>query len=148
MDNTFSIRLSLEDGYEFSIDFEKEGVAPLLTDESPPLGSDAGPSPAQLLAAAVGNCMAASLKFCLERARVGLEGLEVAVTGTMVRNERGRLRVGSLKVDIVPTVERDDLERVDRCLGVFEDFCIVGQSVREGVDLEVSVRPEPSEQLA
>ena len=38
-------------------------IAPLVADESPPLGGGAGPTPGQLLVAAVANCMSDSLLF-------------------------------------------------------------------------------------
>src|SRR5690606_35323380 len=124
----FAVTLTWQHGYAFEVDFEKDGVPALLTDEPPPLGDGLGPNPARLLAAAVGNCMSASLRFCLERARVDVQGMRTRVEGTMVRNERGRLRVGSLHVSLEPRLDADELGRIGRCLEVFEDFCIVGQS--------------------
>jgi uncharacterized OsmC-like protein len=139
MPEDFSITLEWKHGYEFSVDFGQEGVAPLLTDENPPLGEGAGPNPARLLAAAVGNCMSASLRYCFDRARVELLELSVRVEGTIVRNERGRFRVGSLHVRLEPTLAAEDLDRIGRCVEIFEDFCIVGQSVRQGIDISVEV---------
>lgn len=141
MEQEFAITLDWRGGYEFTVDFELDGVPPLLTDESPPLGEGVGPSPARLLAAAVGNCMSASLKFCLDKARVEVREMKTRVVGTMERNERGRLRIGSLRVVLEPEVASEELSRIGRCLDVFEDFCIVGQSVSEGIPLKVSVTP-------
>ena len=148
MQQEFSITLDWREGYEFSVDFEQEGVPDLLTDEPPPLGEGGGPNPARLLAAAVGNCMSASLKFCLDRAHLELEDLKTTVDGTIVRNERGRLRIGSLRVRLEPTLDPADLERIGRCLEVFEDFCIVGQSVRQGIDVAVEVNPRAATAVA
>lgn len=148
MEGEFAVELDLRSGYEFEVDFGLEGVPALVTDESPPLGEGSGPSPAQLLAAAVGNCMSASLKFCLEKSRVEIRDLKVRVTGTMKRNERGRLRVGSLRVELEPDVPEEALPRLERCISLFEDFCIVGQSVAEGIPLEVSVTPAKGEVVA
>jgi organic hydroperoxide reductase OsmC/OhrA len=61
----------------------------------------------------------------------------------MVRNQRGRLRIGGLKVRLAPDVRAEDRERIGRCLDLFEDFCIVTQSVREGLKVEVEVVPQP-----
>lgn len=141
MEQEFAITLDWRGGYEFTVDFELDGVPPLLTDESPPLGEGVGPSPARLLAAAVGNCMSASLKFCLDKARVEVREMKTRVVGTMERNERGRLRIGSLRVVLEPEVASEELSRIGRCLDVFEDFYIVGQSVSEGIPLKVSVTP-------
>ena len=57
-----------------------------------------------------------------------------------MRNEKGRLRLGPLKVRIEPDVHVESPGRVDRCLEVFEDFCIVTQSVRDGLEVEVEVQ--------
>jgi uncharacterized OsmC-like protein len=141
MTQDFAIALEWRGGYRFEVDFGQEGVPPLGTDEGPPLGEGAGPNPARLLAAAVGNCMSASLKFCLERARVEVQDLRVHVAGSIERNEAGRFRVASLRVRLEPTVAAEDRERMTRCLEVFEDFCIVGQSVRQGIAVEVDVVP-------
>jgi uncharacterized OsmC-like protein len=143
MQQDFSIALDWKQGYEFAVDFEQEGVPALLTDEPPPLGEGRGPNPARLLAAAVGNCMSASLKFCLDRSRMDLVEMSVRVDGSIVRNERGRFRIASLRVRLEPTLAEADLERISRCLEIFEDFCIVGQSVQQGIEIEVDVVPRP-----
>jgi len=140
MTGAFAITLDWREGYEFSVNFG-QGIDELLTDEPPPLGQGGHPNPAGLLAAAVGNCMSASMKFCLDRAGVELEDLKTTVHGTIVKNERGRLRIGSLRVHLEPTVGPDDLARFGRCAELFEDFCIVGQSVKEGIDISVEVAP-------
>jgi organic hydroperoxide reductase OsmC/OhrA len=141
MGQEFAVTLTWQQGYAFAIDFEMDGIPELMTDEPAPLGEGLGPNPARLLAAAVGNCMSASLKFCLERAHLDVQDLRTRVEGTLVRNERGRMRIASLRVRLEPTLQADHLERIGRCLEVFEDFCIVGQSVREGIDLSVEVVP-------
>ena len=141
MQHEFSIALDWRQGYGFAVDFDQPGVPELLTDEPPPLGEGNGPNPVRLLAAAVGSCMSASLKFCLDRAHVELLELRTRVEGTLVRNERGRLRIGSLRVRLEPTVDPAMRDRIGRCLEVLEDFCIVGQSVRQGIELEVEVTP-------
>lgn len=137
----FSLELTLREGYEFDVDFEMPGVEDVLVDEPAPLGRSNGPNAARLLGAAIGNCLAASLLFCLRKSRVEVAGMKVEVDGTLVRNERGRLRIGTIAVRLAPTVADDDRARVSRCLELFEDFCIVTGSVREGVDVDVEVLP-------
>jgi organic hydroperoxide reductase OsmC/OhrA len=85
--------------------------------------------------------MAASLLFCLEKARVPTGDIRARVTGSIGRNDRGRLRIQSVKVLLEPTVDGVPPQRMARCLEVFEDFCIVTQSVREGMDVDVAVEP-------
>ncbi|HXG02905.1 MAG TPA: OsmC family protein [Candidatus Binatia bacterium] len=140
----FSLTLELAQGYEFVADFHQAGVAPLVMDEPPPLGDGRGPSAARVLAAAVGNCLAASALHCLRKARVEVRGLRADVHGRLVRNEQGRLRVGRIAVTIRPEVAPADHDRMARCLELFEDFCVVTQSVRSGIDVKVDVKPRPA----
>ena len=140
-DRTFSLTVDRREGYQFDIRFDDPSWEPLRTDEPVPLGSGAGPNPSRLLGAAMGNCMAASLLFCMEKARVPVSDVQARVTGTITRNERGRLRIETVRVVLEPTVDGVPPERLKRCLEIFEDFCIVTQSVREGIDVEVEVAP-------
>lgn len=143
----FSLRLILDEGYRMRADFLEEGVETLLMDEPLPLGDGAGPNAARVLAAAVANCLSASLLYCLRRSRAQVGELVAHVTGRLVRNERGRLRVGGIAVRIETEIPPEDQAKLDRCLGLFEDFCVVSASVRQGieVDVEVDVRtPGPA----
>lgn len=137
----FRADITQRDRFQFDVTFENDSWAPIVVDEPEPLGGDAGPNAARLLAAAVGNCLAASLLLCMDKARVDLVDLRARVEGVMERNERGRFRIGSLNVTIEPTVAGEPSKKYDRCLGLFEDFCIVTQSVRDGIDVDVSVQP-------
>lgn len=140
----FSLRVEQGEGYRFDITFDDPEWDVLRTDEAPPLGDGSGPNPVRLLGAAVGNCLAASLAFCLEKAKVEVERVRAHVTGTVERNERGRLRVGSLKVTMEPVFDGPVPERFHRCAEIFQDFCIVTESVRSGVQVDVDVRPVAS----
>lgn len=136
-------RLSMtrEENYRFRIRFGREGVPDLLTDEPPPVGQGAGPSPALLLGAAVANCLASSLLFCLQRSRVEVGGLEAAVEVSMVRNAQGRFRIPGIDVRLAPAVTPEAQEKMTHCLEIFESFCVVTESVRNGVDVRVTVEP-------
>jgi uncharacterized OsmC-like protein len=147
MSDTFEIRLERLEGYRFRVDFGSEGVPPLVADEPPPLGTGSGPNPARLLAAAVGDCLSASLLFCLGKARVELAGVKTRVEGTYRRNERGRLRIAKLDVAIEVDAPGSDPARLGKCLEVFEDFCVVTASVRKGVDVAVAVEDSRGNRL-
>jgi uncharacterized OsmC-like protein len=137
---TFAVTLNRHDNYRFHVDFGLENVPSLETDELPPLGEGAGPNPARMLAAAVGNCLAASLLFCLNKSRVEVEDLAVRVEGSYARNEEGRLRIEGLSVILEPHIASDLAGRLDRCTYLFEEFCIVTQSVRDGLKINVEIR--------
>lgn len=139
MDKTTQTTITQEEGYRFRVSFDEPSMAALITDEPAPLGKGAGPNPGRLLAAAIGNCLAASLLFCLEKARIDVRRVDAVVDMTIGRNEQGRLRVRAVSVRVVPTVAREDRERMDRCLDLFESFCTVTESVRHGIDVKVSV---------
>jgi organic hydroperoxide reductase OsmC/OhrA len=129
------------DHFRFDVTFDEETWAPIVVDEPEPLGTHEGPNASRLLAAAVGNCLAASLLLCLEKAHVELLDLRAHVEGTLERNEKGRLRIGRMDVTLHPEIQGEATKRYDRCLDLFEDFCIVTQSVRRGIEVDVRVEP-------
>ena len=43
---------------------------------------------------------------------------------------------------IEPVVDDAESGRVRRCLAVFEDYCVVTQSVRGGINVELEVLPK------
>lgn len=138
----FEIQIDQITDYQFRITFDKEQYPELLMDEPPPVGSDTGPNPSRLLAAAVGNCLTASFLFSARKARAGIESLHTTVKFWHARNEKGRLRVGKIKVEIVPKYDPADAAKIERCISLFEDFCVVSQSVRKGIDISVTVRSQ------
>ena len=136
---SFGLTLEQLDGYEFKVGFDKP-YPELRTDEPPPLGKDAGPNPARMLAVAVANCLSASLLFCMGKKGEKLRGLKSRVHVEIVRNDQNRLRIGQVDVTIQAPVPRES-EALLACLDSFEDFCIVTQSVREGLRVNVHVEP-------
>jgi len=135
----FTLTLSRRQGYAFSADFGAD-LPSLLLDEPAPLGGGRGPNAARVLAAAIGNCLSASLLYCLEKARVPVSDFETTVEGELVRNEKGRMRIGTIRVKLAPIIDAEPV-RAERCRALFEDFCVVTQSVRDGIDVEVQVIP-------
>lgn len=137
-ESAFSFSLALREGLSFSVDFGA-GIPPIIIDEPPPLGQSEGPSPSRLLAASIAGCLGASLLFCLRKSRVDVTAMPVDVHVTTGRNARGRLRVQKVSVQLSPCVPADQHERMQKCLSVFEDFCTVTASVREGMTIETIV---------
>ena len=141
MSESFAVSLERTRDFQFQVNFDQEGVPALITDELPPLGEGKGPSPSRLLAAAVANCLAASLLFCLRKSRIEPQQLRAVVQGEMVRNEKGRLRIREMRVRIEPALDDADAARIARCADIFQDFCIVTESVRDGIDVKVELAP-------
>jgi uncharacterized OsmC-like protein len=132
--------------FEFVIDFGA-GVPPLRADEAPPLGGGSGPTPVQLLAAAVGNCLSDSLLFALRKFHQDARGMTTTVSTTVGRNSEGRLRVTGIKVGVQLGAAATELQHLERILGQFEQFCTVAQSVGAGIPLDVAVFDSSGKQL-
>jgi organic hydroperoxide reductase OsmC/OhrA len=140
-ERTHHVRLSLEGGYRFAALFPGVAGVPLIElDEPAPLGEGRGPNAAALLGAAVGNCLAASLLFCLKKSRADVAGLEAGVEVTVSRNADGRFRITGIAVTLDPALGAEDAAKLARCEGLFEDFCIVTESVRAGIPVQVQVQ--------
>ncbi|HZH42836.1 MAG TPA: OsmC family protein [Lysobacter sp.] len=136
------IRLSLEQegDYAFRVSFHERALAPLLTDEAPPLGDGRGPSPALLLLTSIANCLAASLLFALRKYRNTPGVLRAEVVATPIRNAEGRWRIPSATVELQLADGGEAYTQLERILEQFEQFCVVTQSVRDGIDVAVNVR--------
>lgn len=137
MSHQVSVTVTQQSDYQFLIDFA--GVASVRSDEGPPLGKGAGPTPNHLLAAAVGNCLSASLLFALRKYKQEPGGIKTTATCTVDRNDKGRLRVQKIAVDITLGRPAAELAHLERAVQQFEDFCTVTQSVRHGVPIDVRV---------
>ncbi|MBX3622930.1 MAG: OsmC family protein [Rhizobacter sp.] len=132
------IRLHQQQDYRFRVEYG-DAVPDLIADEPPPLGQGAGPSPVQLLASAVGNCLSDSLLFALRKFKQAPEPLGCEVDAEVGRNAEGRLRVLSMVARLRLGVPAARLEHLDRVLAQFEAFCTVTQSVGAGIPIKVEV---------
>jgi uncharacterized OsmC-like protein len=136
--NTEAVRLVQRQDYQFTMQFG--GAAPdWLADEPPPLGKGEGPSPVQLLAAAVGNCLSDSLLFALRKYKQSPEPIRCEVTADVGRNPENRLRVLGMQVTLTLGVAAGSLQHLDRVLEQFEAFCTVTQSVGAAIPITVHV---------
>lgn len=132
------VRLTQRHDYQFDNHFG--GNAPdLLSDEPAPLGQGAGPSPLQLLCAAVGNCLAASLLFALRKFKQQPGTIACEVSAEEGRNADKRLRVVGMQVGLRLGAPAASIEHLDRVLASFEDFCTVTASVRAAFPVQVAV---------
>jgi len=141
MNDSPGIRIALEQEgpYAFKVNFEGTDLAALHTDEAPPLGEGAGPGPGDLLTAAVANCLCASLLFALRKFKNAPAPIRAEIVGRRERNAAGRWRIPHADVTITLGDKAGDLEHFDRVMDQFEQFCIVTQSVREGMSVDVKI---------
>lgn len=132
------VQLLQKQDYQFDIHFGP-GIPTLMGDEPVPLGAGQGPSPVQLLAAAVGNCLSDSLLFALRKFKQAPDPLRCDVHAEVGRNSEGRMRVLGLNAVLTLGVPAASLQHLDRVLDQFEAFCTVTQSVGQGIPIGIEV---------
>lgn len=136
---TESVHLRQMRDYQFEMTFG-DAMPVVVADEPPPLGQGTGPSPVQLLAAAVGNCLSDSLLFALRKFKQTPDPIHCTVQAEVGRNADARLRVLSMKAVLTLGVPGPSLQHLDRVLDQFEAFCTVTQSVGQGIPVTVEVQ--------
>jgi len=143
----FTIHLEQKENYQMNVRFDWDKAADILVDEPPPLGEAAGPNAARLVAAAAANCLSASLLFCLTKKETPANSLRTEATCIMVRTENKRLRIGGMEVKLTINDELAGSNKFARCKDLFEDFCTVSASLRQGIPIKVSVEDEKGQLL-
>lgn len=134
------IRIELSQRHDYRFDIAFGNDMPMLTSDEPaPLGTGLGPSPVQMLCAAVGNCLSDSLLFAFRKFKQVPEPIHCVVTAEVGRNTDNRLRVLNMTAQIRMDAIASSLEQVDHVLAQFEEFCTVTQSVRQGIPIAVEV---------
>ena len=136
----FKIHLEQQEGFQIKVAFDWKRAADLIMDEPPPLGEQQGPNASRLLAAAAANCLSASLLYCVFKEEPPASCVRAEAVCVMVRNAKKRLRVGRLEVTLILEDVVIQAPRFARCKDLFEDFCVVSASIREGIPLRVTVR--------
>ena len=138
MSDTVSVTITQRSRYQFLVDFGA-GIPTLQADEPAPLGSGEGPSPTQLLLAAVTNCLSASLFFALEKFKQDAGSITTTGAARIGRDKDNRLRVQEIAVTVRLGKGGGEIEHLDRVLAQFEAFCTVTQSVRHGIPVAITV---------
>ena len=137
----FVVSLSRDGGYRFSSQASEDGRShgePFASDEPDPIGEASGPSTPALLAAAIGHCLSASLLEALRHAHLEVTDCETVATAVVKPNAEGLPRIDHVDVVIRPRIAENS-PRIERCVEVFERYCTVTSSVKEGIDVRVGV---------
>jgi len=138
----FTIHLEQLEDYQINVRFDWKKAADVLMDEPPPLGEASGPNASRMLAAAAANCLSASLLYCLAKEEPPARSLRTEASCILIRNDKKRLRIGGMEVRLIVSDELKESKRFDRCKELFEDFCVVSASIREGIPIKVSVQDQ------
>lgn len=143
----FKIHLTQQEGFLINVAFDWKRAPDLLMDEPPPLGAQQGPNASRLLAAAAANCLSASLLYCVFKDDPPAHCLRAEAVCIMVRNEKKRLRVGGLEITLILDQAVTGSPRFARCKDLFEDFCVVSASIRQGIPMRVTLQDEAGQVL-
>ena len=145
-ENAITVELVQQHDYRFDIHFT-DAIPVLTSDEPVPLGTGHGPSPVQLLCAAVGNCLSDSLLFALRKFKQAPEPLRCTVQAEVGRNAEGRMRVLKMLATLHLGVPAAQLEHLDRVLTQFEAYCTVTQSISQSIPVTLQVFDSTGMQL-
>lgn len=135
------VSLSLEREMIFKCELGEMKVKDCYIDETHKDEVDMlGPNPSRMLGMAILGCLSASFIFCLKKREFNLDDLKAEAEVTIARNEKGFWRVKKIDVDINAKIDDPDTrKRADQCKKMFEQYCIVTQAVREGIDVAVKL---------
>lgn len=141
-ESRFTIHLEQQQGFLINTRFDWKRVPDLLLDEPPPLGEQQGPNPSRLLTASVADCLCASLLFCVFKETPPDHCITAEATCIMVRNDKKRLRIGGMEMRLIVSDAVTQSPRFPRCKALFEDFCVVSASIRQGIPMRVTVQDQ------
>ncbi len=135
------VGIRLEEEMIFKCDLGQIKMNNLFIDEQHKKTKDKiGPNPSKLLALSVLGCMAASFAFCLQKKNFSLPHFDGKAVITSNRNEKGFWRVKKIDIILNPEIKNPEmLKRVDQCKKFFEQFCIISESIREGIEINTTI---------
>ena len=137
----FELKMVKTGPIEFKTIFDQDHFPELMFDEPERSGgANKYPNAARIVTAAMANCLSASLSFCLTKSKVEIEELTTKAKCIMGRNEDGRLRIKKIEVEIETKLDKEKEKKIQRCIDMFEKFCVVSQSLAEGIEIETKVK--------
>jgi len=106
-----------------------------------------GPDAAQMLGMAILSCLSASLIFCLNKRELKPDDFDARGEIAVKKIEKGYTRIKEINVKITPKTEDEaTLKRINQCIKemksgkmMFEENCIITESVREGIKVNVEI---------
>ena len=135
------VKVKLDRDMIFKCDLGETKLGDCYIDESNKIKSEMlGPNAAQLLAMAILGCLSASYVFCFSKRDFTVKDLEAFAIVTIFRNEKGFVRVKKIDVTINPKINSPEMrKRAAQCQKMFEQYCTITASIREGIDVNVNI---------
>lgn len=125
-----------------------DGLPALSVAAPPSFGGPSGVwSPEHLFVLSATACWMTTFLAVAQASKVEVAAVECSGTGTLVRDDDRRFRIGDIVLRPIVTVFREeDRERVIRLIHKAEAACLIRNSIRSDVALEsqVMVKPAPS----
>lgn len=135
------VGIKLEDEMIFKCDLGKIQMNDLFIDEYNKRSiNKVGPNPSKLLALSVLGCLAGSLTFCLKKKKSSLSDIKGNAIITSMKNEDGFWRLKKIDITLNPRIDNSEMRKsMDQCQKSFEQFCIISESLREGIDININI---------
>ena len=140
-ENIINVALEMEDYMIFKCNMGAIDLNQCYIDETNKEEEEmVGPNPSRLLGVAVMGCLSASFTFCMKKRDFTINDLNAEAEVHVARNDKGFWRVKKIDVKINPKIEGEDArKRAGQCLKMFEQYCIVTQAVRDGIEVNVDI---------
>ena len=135
------VRLKQEEEMIFKCDLGEIKMDKLYIDEQHDKNAEKiGPSPTKLLALSVLGCLTASFSFCLKKKGLSISDLNGQAIVSIARNDKNLWRVKKIDVKISPKIDTPELrKRANQCTKFFEQYCIISESVRNGIEVNLEL---------
>ncbi len=106
-------------------------------------GTDTGPSAAEYLAVGIGGCLGTSFAHCAKKVDLPIKAIKVIVDVDMHHSGddgTGPLRITGMTTELAVTLKDDsDIDVFDLCVESFKKYCVVTQSVINGIPVDIKV---------
>jgi len=130
----------IENG-DLLIKFNSETMEDLIVKKAGVPKEKMGGEARQLLAASLAECMCSTFISILEWARVKYEKLHAIVTVSTEKDERNRLCVDRIDVDLKVEIPEDEetIKRFRRAENLFKRGCLMSRSLERGIKVSYKI---------
>ncbi len=106
-------------------------------------GADSAPTPVEMFLSAVGSCLVMSFVYCtyLGGIKINQKEFKVKMVGS-VKRKNNRLRLIDVCAEFFLKSSKDD-KKIRKCFEKFQPFCILSESIKEGISLSCDLEITP-----